>query len=177
MADSRPVDLPSPFVLEHSRRLRRDGTRRLRALDVAAGRGRHALALARLGFEVFGIDSRADALAAARTLGARDGLALHLWCADLTAYPLPRLTFDLVVVTRYLQRDLCPALGAALTPGGVLVYETFTEAQRGLGRGPRSPEHLLATGELPTLFPDLEVVAYEEVLAPEALARLAAVRR
>ena len=45
-------------------------------------------------------------------------------------HPLPTAAFDLVVVTRYLQRDLFPSLRAAVRPGGLVVYETFTVKQR-----------------------------------------------
>jgi hypothetical protein len=59
----------------------------------------------------------------------------------------------------------------------VLLYETFTEAQKRLGRGPQSPEHLLKPGELPQLVAGLELLFSEEVQAPEAVARVAARRR
>ena len=36
-------------------------------------------------------------------------------------------------------------------PGGVVLYETFTTAQRALGTGPTSPDHLLEPGELQAL--------------------------
>src|SRR5207237_6862524 len=98
------------------------------------------------------------------------------WCADLTRGALPAARFDLIVVTRYLQRDLFPSLRAALTPGGVMLYETFTIAQRDLGRGPTSPDHLLGRGELRRRFEGLEILFDEEVSAPDAVARLAARR-
>ena len=66
----------------------------------------------------------------------------------ILATDLPRECFELVIVSRYLQRDLFPALGRSLVPGGVILYETFTEAQRAFGSGPTSPDHLLAAGEL-----------------------------
>lgn len=138
------------------------------------GRGRHALMLAERGFSVFGVDVRFDALQDAAHAAVANNRLLHVWCADLTGYPLPVARFELVVVTRYLQRDLFPALGAALVPGGVILYETFTEAQRALGRGPQSPDHLLHAGELRQRFAGLEILFYEEVVAPEAVARLAA---
>jgi SAM-dependent methyltransferase len=147
------------------------------ALDVAMGRGRHALQLARAGFRTFGVDIRYDAVRDAMIGAAAEGHLLRAWCADLTQHPLPRSRFDLVVVTRYLQRDLFGALQAALRPGGTLLYETFTTAQRAHGRGPTSPDHLLEPGELARAFPDLETLFYEEVLQPDAVARLAARRR
>ena len=147
-----------------------------RALDVAMGRGRHAVVLAARGFKVFGVDNRLDAIREASTRVAAIGRPLHAWCADLTSFPLPRSRFDLIVVTRYLQRDLMESLKRALIPGGAILYETFTEAQRRHGRGPTSPDHLLAPGELRAYFADFNVLAYEEVDEPEAVARLAARR-
>jgi hypothetical protein len=82
-----------------------------------------------------------------------------------------------VVVTRYLQRNLFQILERCLVPRGVILYETFTEGQRALGRGPTSPDHLLKPGELRSAFPRCEVLFYEEVVEPDCLARLVARRR
>lgn len=167
---------PSPFIVEwidHTARERGTGGS---ALDVAMGRGRHTIALARAGFRAFGVDINADVVAAASQLAAAEGLRLHAWCADLTRHPLPVSRFAVVVVARYLQRDLFPALADAVMPGGIVLYETFTTAQLRLGTGPRSPDHLLAPGELRGRFEDFEILFYEEVESPDAVARLAARR-
>lgn len=147
-----------------------------RTLDVAMGRGRHARALARLGLRVFGVDANLEAIRGARDAAREDGVTIDVWCADLTASPLPRATFAMVVVTRYLQRDLFPAIRDATVPGGVVIYETFTSRQRALGWGPRSAAHLLDPGELARSFEGWETLFYEEVSAPEAVARLVARR-
>ena len=147
-----------------------------RALDVAMGRGRHAVLLARAGFLTFGVDLAFDAVRGAMAAAAAEGAPIHGWCADLTQHPLPASRFDLVIVCRYLQRDLFDALRAACAPGGVVLYETFTTAQRALGTGPTSPDHLLEPGELLRRFDGFEVLCYEEVTAPEAVARIAARR-
>src|SRR6185436_8256550 len=97
----------------------------LRALDVAMGRGRHAVPLARVGFRTFGVDVKLDAVREAMAAARREGVRLHGWCADLTQHPLPRARFDLIVVSRYLQRDLFADLRASLAPEGVVIYETF----------------------------------------------------
>src|SRR5262245_54135794 len=102
------------------------------------GAGRHALPLARAGHRVFGVDNRLDAIRGAMRDASAERLSIRGWCADLTQHPLPRAWFDLVVVTRYLQRDLFPAVRDAVVPGGYVVYETFTLAQRALGVGPTS---------------------------------------
>ena len=167
------VEPPSPFVAEWISAAVRLFPSRRRALDVAMGRGRHAKQLVEQGFDVFGVDVHLETLrAASAALGL--GGSLKIWCADLTSFPLPFERFEVIVVTRYLQRDLFPALNTALVPGGLLLYETFTEAQRALRRGPTSPDHLLLTNELRERFSALDVLFYDEVTAPEAVARLAA---
>jgi SAM-dependent methyltransferase len=140
------------------------------------GRGRHALAMAETGFRTFGVDIKLDAVAAAQRAGLARSLAIRAWCADLTVYPLPRDRFEVVVVTRYLQRDLFSSIAAAVVPGGFVVYETFTVHQRALGVGPSSPDHLLEDGELRARFGDFAVLFYEEVRESEAVARIVAQR-
>jgi tellurite methyltransferase len=172
---------PSPFVVEWVARVARElgaanGDRR--ALDVAMGRGRHALVLAQAGFRTFGVDVKLDAVRDAVTNGAHAGVSIRGWCADLTQHPLPEARFEAVVVTRYLQRDLFPALQRAARSGGFVLYETFTTRQRALNTGPTSPDHLLEPGELRARFDvaGWELLAYEETCEPEAVARLAARR-
>ena len=140
------------------------------------GRGRHALLLARRGFITFGVDAKCDAVQDAVAAADREGLAIRAWCADLTVAPLPVSAFDVVVVARYLQRDLFDAIKASVTPGGCVIYETFTVAQLELGAGPKSPDHLLRPGELKSIFGEWKILFYEEVDAPEAVARLVAQR-
>jgi SAM-dependent methyltransferase len=171
---------PSPFIVEQIevRRAARAGERP-RALDVAMGHGRHAIPLARAGFDTFGVDLSIEAVRGAIAHARQYGLRLRAWCADLTLHPLPRARFDVVVVTRYLQRDLFPSLRASAAIGGVVLYETFTTAQRLHGVGPTSPDHLLDPGELRARFDvaGWDVLGYEEALEPEAVARLVARRR
>jgi hypothetical protein len=89
---------------------------------------------------------------------------------------LPRDRFEALLIARYLQRDLFGPIRDAVTPGGIVLYETFTSHQRAHGVGPKSADHLLRPGELRQRFAGFEVLFYEEVLAPEALARIAAKR-
>ena len=166
----------SPFVADWVSRLAPADRppQRARALDLAMGLGRHARLMARHGFLAFGVDVQFDAVRGAVAAAALEGLSVLGWCADLTVYPLPVAAFDLIVVTRYLQRDLFPSMRGALRPGGHVVYETFTVNQRALGRGPRSAAHLLEAGELAACFAGWDVIFNEETERPEALARLVA---
>ena len=176
MTDSTAANPPSPFIARWAPRLFAEFGSRGRALDVAAGRGRHALCLATAGFHVTGMDIQVDRLMSARRAAGVANQSLALACVDLTRYALPRARFDVVVVSRYLDRTLFPALRDALVPGGVLLYETFTERQLRHGRGPTSRAHLLRPGELRMLVRGMAVLFDEEMSEPDALARIAARR-
>jgi hypothetical protein len=77
-------------------------------------------------------------------------------------------------VVRFLERALFALLPSALTPGGVLAYETFTIDQAARGH-PRQARFLLQRGELRDAFPALERLEYEEgELEGAHLARLLA---
>ena len=174
MTDRFPADPPSSFVVTAAATLLSQAPAPRRALDLAMGRGRHALALARMGWRAFGIDRDLGALRTAMGRAAAEGSIVRAWCGDLTVTPLPAAAFELVVVTRYLQRDLFPSLRGALRPGGHIVYETFTVNQRALGTGPTSSDHLLEPGELDGYFNDWTIRFSEEVVSPEAVARIVA---
>ncbi len=150
-----------------------------RALDLASGSGRAAVYLAISGRDVEAWDLDADALAMAGAFAARHGVRIELRRCDLEAgpLPLPEPGFDLIVVARYLHRELFPWLERALAPCGALVYETFRAGQEKFGH-PRRPRHLLQPGELARAFPSLVVDEYEETPEDEApvMARLLAHR-
>ena len=74
---------------------------------------------------------------------------------DVVACPPAPDSFDAIVVARFLERALCPAIAAALRPGGVLFYQTFTA-------GLANPDYLLGPNELLALFPTLAVCSYRE---------------
>jgi SAM-dependent methyltransferase len=95
---------------------------------------------------------------------ARDlGLPVRAEIVDLEAGPVSfgPGAFDLVVVINYLHRPLFAALAAALKPGGLLVYETFTRGQAQRGR-PANPAFLLEDHELRRLVEPLEILAERE---------------
>lgn len=153
---------PADLLLEQASLLPEGG----RALDVAMGTGRNALYLASLGFRVTGIDISAVAVARCRQRARARGLSLTAIVADLEQYQLPLAEYDLIVNFYYLQRSLAGPLVAALKPGGVLVFETFTLEQQRFGYGPKDPEHMLRPGELAKLFPTLEPLFYREAVVP-----------
>jgi tellurite methyltransferase len=152
---------PSSWLLETADLLPEG---RGRALDVACGRGRHALLLAAAGFAVDAVDRDEAALSALRATADRLELPVATVRVDLEAAPsLERDAYALVVVFHYLHRPLFPALVASVAPGGLLLYETFTVEQAAVGK-PRDPAHLLEHGELPRLLAPLEVVRLRDGL-------------
>lgn len=190
MTELATANPPSSFIVRWVRRLRPDFATPGLALDIAAGRGRHTRVLAKAGFHAVGIERDLRALEEARR-AAPDGLRYSLVAADLTTIVLPPDRFQVVVVSRYLDRALFGAILTCLAPGGSLVYETFTTRQLQLGRGPRSPAHLLNPGELRTLVSPasglgsgsdrvgftVDILFDEEVVGPSAVARLVARKR
>lgn len=126
-----------------------------RVLDVACGSGRHVRWFAARGCQVTGVDRDAAALQGLQDLG-------ELVNADIEAgpWPFPGRVFDAVIVTHYLWRPLLPTCVASLADDGVLIYETFADGQRTVGK-PSNPDFLLQPGELLRAAAGLRIVAYE----------------
>ncbi len=156
---------PADWLTRHVHELPAQGL----ALDLACGRGRHALWLASLGLSVVAVDRDPTALVALRQEAGRLDVKVDTVERDLEADldTLGHNLFDVVVCVHYLHRPLFPAIVEALRPSGVLIYETFTRDQGVIGR-PRNPAYLLAAGELPMLVEPLKVVAAREGLFGEA---------
>ena len=150
---------PATWLVDHQHLIPRSGD----ALDVACGRGRHALWLAERGLIVHAVDRSAEAIADLRRVSSHRALDIRPSVVDLeTGAPqLPERAFDLVVVFNYLHRPLFPTLVAAVRPGGLLIYETFTRAQAARGK-PTNPDFLLKPGELLELVEPLAVLASRE---------------
>lgn len=132
------------------------------ALDVASGLGGNAVFLARRGLRVQAWDLSEVAMAKLRDHAADQGLEITPQARDLSCERLPRAAFDVIVVSRFLDRSLPSALVAALRPGGLLFYQTFVRESVGGAQGPRDPDFLLGVNELLRLFCTLRLVAYRE---------------
>jgi len=163
---------PSPVLVEHVHLLPKG-----RVLDLAMGRGRHAIYLAARGFTVEGIDASEESVRWCQQAAAKRGLALEAKVVDLTRYRIPPSSYDVVVCFYYLQRDLVPQIKAALRPGGVLVYETFLVDQHLKFGHPRHREYCLEGNELLRLFGDLHLIYYREGFIEERKATASLVAR
>jgi len=149
----------------------------LSAVDIAAGYGRHARALA----------DRFDVLAVDRDQTALDSLEnierLRTVCMDLEGsdWPLMGQHFDLVVVSNYFWRPRLQELFALVSPGGLLLYETFSAGNAAYGK-PSNPAFLVEENELLKSLPaDFAVVhhwqGFTDDPAPAMRVRLAAKRQ
>jgi 2-polyprenyl-3-methyl-5-hydroxy-6-metoxy-1,4-benzoquinol methylase len=158
--DVTEIERPSSWFAWHAHRIRAGS----RVLDLACGTGRHALAAAGLGAKVTAVDKDSASLAIGRKEAKSRGLEVNWVEADLTA-GLPGLgTFDAILVFNYLDRAAMPKVVERVAPGGVLIIETFLEAQKAFGWGPSSDEHLLRSGELAKLVAPLTVLHGREVV-------------
>lgn len=141
----------------HPTRLLAEWLPRLRkglALDVGCGAGRNALYLADHGFEVEAVDISEVGLVRARERAAAAGVSVQWRQADLERAEFPATRYDLIVMIRYINRDLLPRLVKALKPGGCLLTEHHL-VSREADVGPKNPAFRLQRGELTALLPDL----------------------
>jgi len=134
-----------------------------RVLDVASGTGRHALYLAAAGWSVHAVDRDGSVLAILEASAGDRGVSVTTEIIDLeTGTPsFGTEAFGGVIVFNYLHRPLMRAIVDAVAPSGVLIYETFTQAQALRGH-PRNPAFLLRDGELPQLVEPLRVLRARE---------------
>lgn len=150
---------PSPWVRRFASLVAPGGA----VLDVACGGGRHARHFLNLGHRVVCLDRDVSGVADLASLAGAEVVE-----ADLEGggpWPLAGRTFAGIVVANYLHRPFLPVVLDALTPGGVLIYETFGRGNERFGR-PRRPQHLLRSGELlDAARGRLQVVAYEHGVA------------
>jgi SAM-dependent methyltransferase len=142
------------------------------AWDLACGSGRHAAWLAGRGYHVTAIDSSAEVLSRTRERSA----AVRYLQVDLEApeVDLGRDACDLICVFYFLHRPLFPAIRAALRPGGLLIYKTYTTDQLRYPGRPRNPLHLLQPNELLGLVEGFRVLRYEEVWEGKGTAAIVA---
>ncbi len=137
---------------------------RKRAIDIACGLGHNSIWLAQHGWDVDGLDVSPAGLALAQQHATELHCDVHWLEADLDDWQPANAAYDLAIVFRFLDRLTVPrAIHAGLRSGGWLIYETFAAGQ--LDRPDshlRNPAFTLAPDELPTLFPNFDVIRFQE---------------
>ena len=147
---------PCFALKEHSKLLPFQG----RALDLASGLGGNARFLAQCGLKVDAWDISDNALTILNNWASLNHMPITPLITDLEQMILPYQQFDVIVVSRYLDRSLFPALSDALKPSGLLFYQTFLGPVQ--ENAPRNPDFYVKTGELSQTWPKLETLVYGE---------------
>lgn len=131
------------------------------ALDLACGLGGNALFLTKQGLAVTAWDISSVAVATLAAAADRQGLNINACQQNISSLSLAKSSFDVITVSRFLDRTLTDAIIGALKPGGLLFYQTFTK-EKTSGQGPNNPEFLLERNEFLGLFSRLAVLFYRE---------------
>lgn len=152
---------PNRFLVAQKHRLQPGQ----RALAVADGEGRNGVWLAEQGLAVTSVDFSPVALAKARALAQRAGVAIETVEADLGAWQWPSETYD-VVVAIFIQFAPPPmraamfaGMAAALKPGGLLILEGYRPKQVEYGTGgPPQAENMYTRVLLESAFAGMEIL-------------------
>ena len=134
-----------------------------KALDIAAGTGRHAIFLARKGFLVDSVDISEVGLS--EFAGKYPNI--NAICADLDEFEIPAGRYDLIVNVKFLNHQLFPYIQEGLKPGGVLIFHSLLEPDDIKSTSEHCRDYLLRTNELLHVFLGIWIIYYRETVDPE----------
>ncbi len=165
-SDTLPSSLqPAQFLVDNITLLPKG-----RVFDVAMGNGRNAVYLARMGFNIEGVDISSEAVSDALELARKAGVAIRVETVDLEAeYSIKKGAYSVIICFNYLQRSLIAQIKDGLKEGGVVVYETYIVDQAKFGR-PKNPDYLLRHNELLEMFRDFRCLRYREGIIDDRMA-------
>ncbi|PCH85702.1 MAG: tellurite resistance methyltransferase TehB [Piscirickettsiaceae bacterium] len=131
------------------------------ALDLACGLGGNAFLLANSGLTVdaWDISSTAITHIQQQTIHCKNHITASV--KDILNIHFPENYYDIIVVSRFLEKSIIKKIISALKPKGLLFYQTFTLV-RTSPQGPSNPAFLLKKNELLSLFSELSPVIYRE---------------
>lgn len=154
---SEALEAPKPcrVLIENAHLLPASGF----ALDLASGLGGNALFMAERGLNVLALDI--SPVAVSRLKASGKGLNIDAMVFDVEKQSLPEETFDVIAVSRFLDRRLAEPIMQSLKPSGLLFYQTFTRESVS-NSGPGNPDYRLASNELLALFGPLRILFYRE---------------
>ena len=134
-------------------------------LDLGMGEGRNAVFLARKGYKVTGIDISSVAVKKSRALAREFGVRINGIVASLDKYKFQEKSLDAIICFYYVDRELNKRMLKWLKPGGILIYEAYSDLQRQIkGYQQYDKRYLLRPGELLNMFDGMKVLKYEEPL-------------
>ncbi len=146
---------PIPFLVDNVHLLPKG-----KVLDIAMGEGRNGVYLATQGFEVLGLDISEKGLAKAHNLAKKNNVTIETKVVDLESFTLEPNSYDLILCTYYMQKDLFKQFQSALKPSGMIVVETYNIDYLKYVRFSR--KWALDTNELLDIFKDLRVIRYQD---------------
>ncbi len=131
------------------------------ALEIACGLGGNALFLASQGLQVEAWDISPVAVDNLARQATEMGLQVTTAVRDILQQPPDSGSYDVIVVSHFLDRDLIPQLIKILRPGGLIFYQTFTRTCVS-SAGPSQAIYRLADNELLRFFSDFHLLFYRE---------------
>jgi len=131
-----------------------------KALDLACGVGGNAFFLEEKGLGVNAWDISPIAIKHINN-NKTNSSTLNALVINLDSARFPTAHYDVISVSRFLNRQLTNKIIEAIKPGGLLFYQTFTR-EKALPGGPSNPKFLLKKGELLSLFSPLTPIIYHE---------------
>jgi tellurite methyltransferase len=146
---------PIPFLVDNIHLLRKG-----KVLDIAMGEGRNGVYLATQGFEVLGLDISEKGLEKAHNLAKKNKVTIETKVVDLESFTLEPNSYDVILCTYYMQKDLFKQFQSALKPGGMIVVETYNVDY--LKYVQFSRKWALDTNEMLDIFKGLRVIRYQD---------------
>ena len=146
---------PIPFLVDNVHLLRKG-----KVLDIAMGEGRNGVYLATQGFEVLGLDISEKGLEKAHNLAKKNKVTIETKVVDLESFTLEPNSYDVILCTYYMQKDLFKQFQSALKPGGMIVVETYNLDY--LKYVQFSRKWALDTNEMLDIFKGLRVIRYQD---------------
>lgn len=117
-----------------------------KALDLAAGLAGNGRFLARAGMAVESWDFSANACAVVNRWAKIYKQNIQAKAVEISVASFAEQKFDLIVVSRFLDREVFAKLPEFLKPGGVLIAQTFLAPVQ--PNAPQNPDFYLQSGEL-----------------------------
>ncbi|MFS0639237.1 class I SAM-dependent methyltransferase [Mesobacillus foraminis] len=134
------------------------------ALDLACGLGGNSLFLAQLHYSVRAMDISDVAVKYLQGTAEKEGLAVSAVTADLeniSSLSFESNSFDLVVITYYLNRPLLSLVKSLLKEEGYFFMETYYHSPKN-GNQKISSRYKLESNELLAQFKEWKVLYFEE---------------
>lgn len=120
----------------------------LRLLDIGCGGGLLSEPMARLGFEVVGVDASARNIGTAGAHAAEQGLAVDYRCATAEALLAQGEAFDVILNMEVIEHVADPRgflrdCAAMLTPGGLMIVATLNRTLKAFALAKLGAEYVL----------------------------------